>query len=266
MVALNWLLARPVLRCREGWIPRCPLWTSAFRRAMNIAVNRNAIAQSILGGRVQPHRLVGYHPKLDSAIWPGIWNPDWDKRFDELYGYDPAKARTLLKEAGYEKGFEFTIYLYTLPGLPEVVEIGQAMALDFQAVGLKPKLVEVDFPKVRAMYRTKAIHGGLFSLRHGFRALDTNRLVYRSKDSIVAAYENVVIDHRLEELGRVVDSSERARLLREIGDIRFNEFSDIPLFWMFAEAVINPKVIAESVFPGVITGYYTHLEYIKLAP
>jgi ABC-type transport system substrate-binding protein len=246
--------------------PKVPFVDKRVRRAMNIAINRNAIAQSILGGRVQPHRLPGYHPKLDSAIWPGIWNPDWDKRFDELYGYDPVKAKTLLKEAGYEKGFEFTIYLYTLPGLPEVVDIGQAIALDFQAVGLKPKLVEVDFPKVRALYRTKTIHGALFPLRHGLRALDTNRLAYRSKDSIVAAYENVAIDHRLEELGRVVDASERARLLREIGDIRFNEFSDIPLFWLFAEAVINPKVLAEYVFPGVITGYYTHLEYIKLTP
>jgi hypothetical protein len=29
---------------------------------------------------------------------------------------------------------------------------------------------------------------------------------------------------------------------------------------------VNPKYIAEYVFPGVITGYYTHLEYIRPAP
>ena len=246
--------------------PKVPFVDKRVRQAMNMAVNRNAIAQRLLGGRVQPHRVTGYHPKLDGAMWPGIWNADWDKRFEELYGYDYAKARALLREAGYEKGFDFTVYLYTLPGLPEVVDIGQAMALDFQAVGLRPKLMEVDFPRVRAMYRTKTIHGALFPLRHGLRALDTNRLAYRSKDSIVAAYENVAIDNRLEELGRMAEPAERARLLREIGDLRFNEFSDIPLFWLFAEATINPKVIAEYVFPGTITGYYTHLEYVKLAP
>ena len=38
------------------------------------------------------------------------------------------------------------------------------------------------------------------------------------------------------------------------------------MFWLFAEATVNPKYIAEYVFPGVITGYFTHLEYIKLAP
>jgi hypothetical protein len=29
---------------------------------------------------------------------------------------------------------------------------------------------------------------------------------------------------------------------------------------------VNPKVIAEYVFPETITGFYTHLEFIKLAP
>jgi len=246
--------------------PKVPFVDKRVRQAMNMAINRNAIAQRLLSGRVQPHRITGYHAKLDSAIWPGIWNADWDKRFDDLYGHNPGKAKALLKDAGHEKGFEFTIYLYTLPGLPEVVDIGQAIALDFQAVGLRPKLIEVDFPRVRAQYRTKAIHGALFPLRHGLRALDTNRLVYRSKDSVVNAYENVAVDDRLEQLGRVVEAAERARLLREIGDIRFNEFSDIPLFWLFAEATINPKVVAEYVFPGTITGYYTHLEYVRLAP
>ncbi len=245
---------------------KVPFVDKRVRRAMNVAVNRNVIAQRLLNGRVQPHRVVGYHPKLDSAIWPGIWNASWDTAFEDLYGYNVARAKALLKEAGYEKGFDFTIYLYTLPGLPEVVDIGQAMALDFQAVGLRPKLVEIDFPRVRALYRTKTIHGALFPLRHGLRALDTNRLAYRSRDSIVAAYESVAIDQRLEELGRVVDGGDRARLLREIGDIRFNDFSDIPLFWLFAEATINPRVVAEYVFPGTITGYYTHLEYVKLAP
>jgi len=245
--------------------PKVPFIDKRVRQAMNMAVNRKAIADNLLGGRVQPQRVHGYHPQLDSALWPGIWNPEWDKRFEDLYSYNPTQARALLNQAGYPNGFEFTIYLYTLPGLPEIVEIGQALALDFQAVGLKPKLVEIDFPRVREMYRTKTIHGALFPLRHGLRTLDVHRLAYKSKDSIVYAYEHASIDQRLEELGKVVDPVVRARLLREIGDHRFNEFSDIPLFWFSAEAAVNPRFIAEYVFPGIITGFYTHLEYIKLA-
>jgi peptide/nickel transport system substrate-binding protein len=245
---------------------KVPFVDKRVRQAMNMAINRNAIAENLLGGKVQPHRITGYHPQLDSTLWPGIWNPEWDRRFDELYGYAPAKAKALLRQAGYPNGFEFPIYLYTLPGLPEIVDIGQVLALDFQAVGLQPKLVEIEFPRVREIYRSKAIHGALFPLRHGLRALDTNRLAYKSKDSNVYAYENAFIDQRLEELGKAVDPGARARLLQEIGDHRFAEFSDIPLFWLFAEATVNPKYIAEYVFPGVITGFFTHLEYVKLVP
>ena len=162
---------------------RVPFVKKEVRPAMNLAVNRQAIGANLRGGRVQPHRIMGYHRDLDSAIWPGIWNPDWDRRAEELYGYNPAKAKALLAQAGYPQGFEFTMYLYTLPGLPEQVDIGQAMALDFQAVGLTPKLVEIDFPRVRELYRTKAIHGALFPSRHALRALDTIRILNNSKST-----------------------------------------------------------------------------------
>jgi peptide/nickel transport system substrate-binding protein len=243
-----------------------PFVKREVRQAMNLAVNRHAIAQNLLGGKVQPHRVMGFHPQLSSAIWPGIWNPEWDKRFEEFFGYDPAKAKALLVQAGYPQGFEFTLYLYTLPGLPEIVDIGQAMALDFEAIGLKPKLVELEFPRVRELYRTKSIHGALFPSRHAAQALEVSRNVHKSKDSTGYWYEHPSLDERLEALTTVVDRAERARLLREIGDHKVHEFAEIPLFWLYAEAAVNPKYIAEYTFPGIITGYFTHLEYVKLAP
>src|SRR5262245_13723370 len=73
------------------------------------------------------------------------------------------------------------------------------------------------------------------------------------------------IEERIEALNTVVESKERARLLREVGDHKFNNFAEIPLFWLFAEATVNPKYVAEYTLPGVITGVITHLEYVKLA-
>ncbi len=217
-----------------------PLVKPEVRQAMNMAVNRQAIANAILGGKVQPHRVMGYHPQLSTAIWPGIWNPEWDKRFEERFGYDPAKARALLAQAGYSQGFEFTLYLYTLPGLPEIIDIGQAMALDFQAIGLKPKLVETEFPRVRELYRTQTIHGALFPTRHAGQALDVARNNHKSKDAAGHWYEHPVIDERLDALTTVVDAAERARLLREIWDQKFNEFAEPPLFWVYPEPALNP--------------------------
>jgi ABC-type transport system substrate-binding protein len=262
----QWQFGGTYFATPEKLDPKVPFVKREVRQAMNMAINRQALAENLLGGRVQPHRLHGYHPKLDGAIWPGIWNPEWDTRFEERYGYDPTKAKALLAQAGYPQGFEFTLYLYTLPGLPEIVDIGQAIALDFEAIGLKPKLVEMEFPRVRELYRTKTIHGALFPSRHAARALEVARNVHKAKDSVGYWYEHPFIEERLEALSTVVDAAERTRLLREIGDHKFNEFAEIPLFWLFAEAAVNPKYVAEYTFPGVITGYFTHLEYIKLAP
>ena len=79
-------------------------------------------------------------------------------------------------------------------------------------------------------------------------------------------YLHPYIEERIDALNITVDQKERSRLLREIGDHKFDNFAEIPLFWLFAEAAVNPKYIAEYVFPGVITGFFTHLEYVKLAP
>src|SRR5215510_2209796 len=55
--------------------PKVPFVKKEVRQAMNMAINRNAIANSLLGDRVQPLRIMGYHPQLSPALWPGIWNP-----------------------------------------------------------------------------------------------------------------------------------------------------------------------------------------------
>jgi ABC-type transport system substrate-binding protein len=238
-------------------------WTKKeVRQAMNMAIDRQEILNKLLGGKGDLLKVFGYEKRVE----PKVWNPEWDQQFDNLYGYNPAKAKQLLAKAGYASGFEFTIYLYTLPGLPEIIDIGQALALDFEAVGLRAKLVEVDFPRVREQYRTKQIHGALWGLRRSPNALDTVRIFNVSKNGVVYSYEHPFIEQVMEELGRVVSPDERARLLRSIGDHKFNEFAEIPLAALFADAAINPKFIAEYTFPGIITGFYTHLEYIKLAP
>jgi hypothetical protein len=77
-----------------------------------------------------------------------------------------------------------------LPGLPELVEIGPALALDWQAIGLKPKIVEIDFPRVREQYRTNSIHGAVWPLRGSPNALNILRIFNKAEGSVVYAYEH----------------------------------------------------------------------------
>ena len=57
-----------------------------------------------------------------------------------------------------------------------------------------------------------------------------------------------MIEERLEALRTVVDTAERSRLLREIGDHKFNEFAEIPMFWLFAEAGRSIPSISRSMY------------------
>jgi ABC-type transport system substrate-binding protein len=262
----EWLFGGLYFATPDKLDAKAPFVDKRVRQALNMAINRNAIANAILGGKVEPMRVSRVHAKEDATLWPEIYNPEWDTRFDAMYGYNPAKAKALLQEAGYGAGFEFTIYLYTLPGLPEIVEIGQALALDWQAIGLTPKIVEIDFPRVREQYRTKSIHGAVWALRGSPNALNILRIFNKAEASVVYAYEHPYIEERHAALSKAVNPAERSRLLREAADHKFNEFSAIPMFWLHAEAGVNPKFIAEYTFPGNITGFFTHLEYIKLAP
>lgn len=75
-----------------------PLADVRVRKAINYAIDADLIRRTILGGRAD---LIGQllHPWCYSG-----YNPD-----KEWYGYDPDKAKALLKEAGYPNGFSMEI-------------------------------------------------------------------------------------------------------------------------------------------------------------
>jgi len=101
------------------------------RMAVAHAINREAITKNLVG----PASVV-----IPSACHPDQFGcaqdvPTWD--------YDPAKAKALLKEAGYPDGFTFDIYAYRQREFTEAV-IG-----DLAKVGIKAKLTFLQYRKLR---------------------------------------------------------------------------------------------------------------------
>ena len=246
--------------------PDDPFHNKKVRQAMNKAINRQAIVDAFLAGSdVQMKAIYGFHSLLDEAVWPGLINPEWDARYDEMYGYDPERARELLVEAGYPEGFQFTVYLCPLPGLPELVDFGQAMALDWEAIGLKPKLVNLEYSSIRKKYRAQEFHNTTWAARSATTSYYA-MLGFYTKSSTSHMYQHFEIDKRLEELDQTIENEERARLLREMGDQLYNDFGLINMFNLSSEIMVNPKVVAGYKFPGLMSGFYTHLEYIETSP
>ena len=109
-----------------------PLKDQRVRQALNYAVDKQAIADVILGGWVDV---------ASQGAVPGIsgYNPNL-----KPYPYDPERARTLLEDAGYEDGFDMDIeFVATLTPLDPV--LFQKVAQDLREVGVRASVRQIPF-------------------------------------------------------------------------------------------------------------------------
>ena len=110
-----------------------PIKNARVRQALNYAVDKQSIADFILGGTSR----VAHQPSTPELIG---YNPE-----AEPFYYNPEKAKQLLAEAGYPDGFPLKFYVYggVLPG---DTLIFQKLAQDLAAIGVKVELRQISFP------------------------------------------------------------------------------------------------------------------------
>lgn len=111
------------------------------RQAINYAIDKTAIIKGALHGYATPMTTplsVGQYVDPNGKPWP----------------YDPAKAKDLLKAAGYEKGFTTT--LLTNGNDPVFVSAATIVKNNLQAVGITVNLQPLDYAAARAAVVTAA--------------------------------------------------------------------------------------------------------------
>jgi peptide/nickel transport system substrate-binding protein len=240
--------------------PDVPWTKKKVRQALNMAINRKELLQTVFAGKGTLTYVTGWSEKSEG------YNPEWASRFDKMYGYDPAKAKALLKEAGYGPGqIKIKVLAFTEPGESEGPQVAEALGIYFKDIGVESEIEVLDWAKVREMFRKKAIQCCIWPNIISWRpSQEWIRTSYYSK-SPNHHYENEFIDKTYNALTNAVDPKERQKLTRAIADHLFEEFADIPLFWFANEVVANPKVVGEWVYPGIGAGRSTHFGLIKPA-
>lgn len=230
------------------------------RQAMNMAVNRKELLETIFRGKGSSIYVSGFQPFLEG------WNPIWAERFDSLYGYNPARAKALLQEAGYPPGtIQVKFLSYTSPGEAENPQVVEALAIYFEAIGIRSSIETFDEGKVTSMWRSKETSGAIWANIIGLRPIEEwIRISYSSK-STVHHFEDQFIDAKYQALTQAVEPQERERLARAVGDHLFEEFADMPLLLLYNEVVANPKVVASWPYPGTGAGRSTHFHLLKAA-
>ena len=61
------------------------------------------------------------------------------------------------------------------------------------------------------------------------------------------------------------DDSRRQELWTQLGNLNFDGYVNVPLFWLPAEVIVDPDVVASFEWPGALSGFWSHLWQMKSA-
>jgi ABC-type transport system substrate-binding protein len=229
-----------------GKLDKSVPWTNIkVRQAMNKAINREELLKALYKGRATYTYVTGYYPDL-----PG-WDPTWEKRFPEMYGYDPKKAKQLLAEAGYPKGFKGKAWLFPFAGAPELIPLMEAIATQLRDVGIEIELEEADVvATVRPRTRDRKAGGYMWVGPPSKKAVEPQIALFNAGKGTPHMFETDEIYKMWEDLLQMSDPAERDAQLRKIGNYKFEQFEIIPLFDVYIEVVVNPKFVNDWPFSG----------------
>lgn len=240
--------------------PDTPLLNIKVREALNRAINREELGKAF-APKGSPMYLNHFHPTRQG------WDSVYEQRFREKYGYDPARARQLLQEAGYGPGNPLQIDVMTAPltYIAAGPDIAESIAQYWRAVGIEPNLVSMDGPTEVAQHRAYRFSNTFRLQSASATIIDGINIFSSGANPPGGGYWTPEFMEKLNELNATLDTEKQNQLLKWIGDFGFNQYWDVPLWYVPLEVVVNPKIVADYTFPGMVHGGWSHFESIKAA-
>ena len=124
------------------------------RQALNMAVNKQEIVKSYYGGNAELFAYpmhpdyVGYYEPLDKMPVAA----------QELFSYNPDKAKALLAEAGFPKGFSFKVQVCSCA--PDQMDMLPLVAAYLEKVGVKVEIQPMEYGAFLSAMTTKTNAAG----------------------------------------------------------------------------------------------------------
>ena len=206
--------------------PGTPTADLRVRKAMYMAINEDEIIRKVMLGQASPAA------QMPDPLTLG-YNPDINR-----LPYNPLEASRLLKEAGFEKGFEITL---AGPSDRYVMgkQICEAVAGDLAKVGIKVKLElkpkAVYLAEVREnkhdFYLGGWIEGTYSAARTFFRHVHTIDTEKGYGDWNGSRSSDKDIDELLEKTLQITNESEYAKTLQEVNRMIMERVRLIPLHY-----------------------------------
>jgi len=199
-------------------------WQDArVRKAINYAIDLDTIIKTVLEGYGQPlgvpleKEAFGFNPAI------------------KWWGYDPERAKALLREAGYANGFELTLHAPNRRYMNDI-EVMQAMAAMLGKVGIKATVQVWEQSVYTTKWRKRELLPAYMVAWGGAGVFDGDLLVnsLHSK-SALAIHKNEALDKILEEAQGTNDPERRRALYFKAQEIIFE---DAPIIKAYQQAHI----------------------------
>ena len=179
------------------------------RRALNMAVNKQEIVSSYYGGNAV---LFGYPMHPD---YVGYYEP-LDKMpvaAQELFVYNPEKAKALLAEAGFPKGFSFKVQVCSCA--PDHMDLLPLVAAYLDKVGVKLEIQPMEYGAFLSAMTTKT-HAAGYLMQNGHTNPTTSiRKSFVSKQTWnPSLYSDPEFDKRMAAAYLERDESKRQLLIK----------------------------------------------------
>ena len=204
-----------ILNMKEG-----PFTDKRMRQAVNYAINKQALVKNVLQGTA----TVATGPTPAAFAWA------YNNKL-KPYPYDPAKAKKLIKAAGYE-GAKLTFYVTEGgSGMLNPIAMGTAIQADLAAVGLKVKIETYEWNtylgKVNSGLAGKADMAEMAWMTNDpdtLPYLALRRAAWPDQGGFNSGYyANPKVDRLLEEAREETDQAKRAKLYKKMQAIVYKD-------------------------------------------
>lgn len=194
------------------------------RRALNLAINQKEIAELFYGGYAE---LMAYpqHPGFGEYFEPLEEMP---QEVQELFTYNPEKARALLKEAGVPEGFTFDVQVCSCS--PSNMDMIPLLESYLQKVGISIKIKPMEYASFLSAMTTKT-HGPGYLLNSGH----VNPITTLRKSFVTgqtwnpSQYSSEHYDEQIRLVHLERDEKKRISMLRELTRLILAE---APYIWL----------------------------------
>src|SRR5437879_5018628 len=226
----------------EGWFvqpwAQTPIRDKRVREALNLAIDRKELAETVFGGQASPAAvpfgLSWSFPEIKFKITPEM-----------VYAHDPGRAKRLLADAGYANGFPIDIFAFQLPGFPEGRAMAEAIAGYWQHVGLKPRLIPVDYPAFRKQWFDRTAPGALGYYNIANRDwIGTYALIdkYAAPSAKSASIRDPELDSLMDAVIHQADREKTYALMRSIFNRLRSEHLGLPIVYYHTPYATSKRV------------------------